>query len=128
DPNVLHGCVFYKLFLKAFPNHFKWNSIYALYPLTIPSENRKIMASLGKEDMFDYSRPVFERPRVPIRSYAAVKQILDDKTTFPLMWDGFTWVFNNHEFMLSGDGDWHAGLRNFIGGCIYAQASWQSEV
>ena len=28
--------VFYKLCLRAFPNHFKGNSVYAHYPMTIP--------------------------------------------------------------------------------------------
>lgn len=28
--------VIYKLFLRAFPNHFKANSVYAHYPMTIP--------------------------------------------------------------------------------------------
>lgn len=29
DLGVNQGCVFYKLFLRAFPNHFEHNSIYA---------------------------------------------------------------------------------------------------
>jgi hypothetical protein len=43
NPNDLHGCVNYKLLLRAFPKHFKLNSICAMYPLTIPPENRKIL-------------------------------------------------------------------------------------
>lgn len=27
------GCVFYKLFIRAFPNHFKGDSVYAHYPM-----------------------------------------------------------------------------------------------
>ena len=30
--------VIYKLFLRAFPNHFKPNSVYAHYPMTIPRQ------------------------------------------------------------------------------------------
>lgn len=127
DPNVLHGCVFYKLFLKCFPNHFTWNSIYAMYPLTIPSENKKIMTNLGKVDLFDYERPKFVKPRIPVLSYAATKRILDDKHTFNVMWDGFTWVYGK-EFMLSGDTDWHEGMRNFVGECIFGQQAWEKEV
>lgn len=33
DLNVNQGCVFYKLFIRAFPNHFKYNSVYAHYPM-----------------------------------------------------------------------------------------------
>ena len=127
DFNVLHGCVFYKLFLKCFPNHFTWNSIYAMYPLTIPAENEKIMKDLGKHNLFDYSRPTFVKPRVPILSYATTKRILDDKQTFNVMWDGFTWIYGK-EFMLSGDTDWHEGMRQFVGECLYGQQAWESEV
>ncbi len=65
--------VIYKLFLRAFPNHFKGNSIYAHYPMTIPrqvfgpviaikllipySENTKIMRSLGRESQYSWDRP-----------------------------------------------------------------------
>lgn len=65
--------VMYKLFLRAFPNHFKGNSIYAHYPMTIPrqvlgphivinvlisySENTKIMRSLGRESQYSWDRP-----------------------------------------------------------------------
>lgn len=31
--------VIYKLFLRAFPNHFKGNSVYAHYPMTIPRQD-----------------------------------------------------------------------------------------
>ena len=127
DYNVLHGCVFYKLFLKCFPNHFTWNSIYAMYPLTIPSENRKIMTNLGKLDLFDFARPKYVKPRVPILSYNATKYVLDNKDIFNVMWDGFTWVYDK-EFMLSGDTDWHTGMRNFVGNCIFAQQEWQKQV
>lgn len=53
DLAVQQGCVFYKLCLRAFPHHFKANSIYAHMPMTIPDENRKIMKDLGREG--DYS-------------------------------------------------------------------------
>ena len=33
DLNINQGCVFYKLFLRAFPNHFKPDSVYAHYPM-----------------------------------------------------------------------------------------------
>ena len=33
DLNLNQGCVFYKLFIRAFPNHFKGDSVYAHYPM-----------------------------------------------------------------------------------------------
>ena len=40
DLNINHGCVFYKLVLNAFPNHFTKNSIYAHYPLVVPEREQ----------------------------------------------------------------------------------------
>src|SRR5690606_5069247 len=69
DTNINHGCVGYRLFIKAFPNHFKYNSVYVHHPLAIPSENKKIMESLNRADLFDYERPTFIPPRIPILGY-----------------------------------------------------------
>ncbi|KAG8162580.1 hypothetical protein KVR01_008345 [Diaporthe batatas] len=57
DLNLNHGCVFYKLFLRAFPDHFKQNSVYAHYPMVIPSENRRILKSLKRDHLFTWDRP-----------------------------------------------------------------------
>jgi linoleate 10R-lipoxygenase len=42
DLNIEQGCVISKLFLRAFPNHFKADSVYVHYPMTIPSVSFKI--------------------------------------------------------------------------------------
>lgn len=33
---LMSDSVIYKLFFRSFPNHFKGNSVYAHYPMTIP--------------------------------------------------------------------------------------------
>ncbi|KAF9869401.1 linoleate diol synthase [Colletotrichum karsti] len=57
DLNVNHGCVFYKLFLNAFPNHFKSDSVYAHYPMVTPPENVKILEELGRYELFSDEEP-----------------------------------------------------------------------
>lgn len=64
DLNVNHGCVFYKLFVRAFPDHFRHNSVYAHYPMVIPSENRRILTSLKRADLFTWERPAYRAPHV----------------------------------------------------------------
>lgn len=94
--------MFYKLFLRAFPNHFKPNSIYAHYPvsaewdmatteltkfkMTIPSENRKIMQTLGRESHYSYDRPTLIKPRVNITSYLGAKSVLENQANFKVTW------------------------------------------
>jgi hypothetical protein len=82
DLSVNQGCIFYKLFLQAFPNHFVFNSIYAHYPLTIPSENKKIMQSLGRSDDYSWERPARIPEKINVASYDGVKAILDNSEAF----------------------------------------------
>lgn len=57
DLNVNQGCVLYRLFMRAFPDYFKPNSIYAHYPMTIPSENKKILRDLGRDNQYSWDKP-----------------------------------------------------------------------
>lgn len=103
DLNVEQGCVFYKLFLRAFPNHFKTNSIYAHYPMTVPDENRKIMKSLGRENDYDYSRPTFIPTRLNLTSYRGAKYLLEHPKDFNVTWGaatGYCMGPGGFEFML----------------------------
>ncbi|KAI9368890.1 heme peroxidase [Aspergillus egyptiacus] len=90
DLNINQGCVFYKLATRAFPNWFKADSIYAHYPMTIPSENRVIMKNLGRESHFSWDRPQFMPPQVNLTSYANIKLVLDQQKDFPVVWGGCT--------------------------------------
>ncbi|KAH7062119.1 fatty acid oxygenase [Macrophomina phaseolina] len=130
DLNVEQGCVFYKLFLRAFPAHFKPNSIYAHYPMTIPSENRKIMASLGRESHYSYDRPAFIAPRINITSYVGAKSILEQQRDFRVTW-GITLEElmgkGGAKFMLSGDEPLHANQRTIIAKSLYRN-KWHEDV
>lgn len=45
---LIGDSVIYKLFFRAFPNHFKSNSVYAHYPMTIPRQDPLVaVANLG---------------------------------------------------------------------------------
>ncbi|KAI9804672.1 MAG: hypothetical protein M1833_006747 [Piccolia ochrophora] len=84
DSTVEHGCVFYKLFLLALPNHFKSNSVYAHYPLTIPSENEKILTELGRVQHYDFARPTLIPSNTEVRSFSAARDVLESPTEFGL--------------------------------------------
>lgn len=49
NPEVAGGGVVYKLLMNAFPGYYRGNSVYAIFPLTVPDETRKILSSLGKD-------------------------------------------------------------------------------
>ncbi|KAB8072987.1 heme peroxidase [Aspergillus leporis] len=118
DLNVNQGCVFYKLATKAFPNWFKPDSIYAHYPMTIPTENRNIMKNLGRESDYSYDRPSFTPPHVNLVSYPNVKLALEREKDFRVVWSGATALTSakgGNDFWsksLSND-DWRKNIKEF---------------
>ncbi|KAJ5551085.1 Cytochrome P450 [Penicillium sp. DV-2018c] len=101
DLNINQGCVFYKLATRAFPNYYKPDSIYAHYPMTIPSENQKIMKDLGREQDYSYDRPAFIEPRVNLISHQNAKLILENQTDFRPSWArNMSKLFGKGEFDL----------------------------
>lgn len=130
DLSINHGCVFYKLALRAFPNYFNPNSIYAHYPMTIPSENKVIMKNLGRESHYSWDRPAFIPPRVNLTSYEAAKLILEDQKNFLVTWGeatGFLFGKGGFDFMLSGDTPFHTRQREIMGKALYRDR-WHKQV
>lgn len=108
DLNINQGCVFYKLATRAFPNWFKADSIYAHYPMTIPSENRNIMKNLGREQDYSYDRPSYTPPRVNLVSHQNAKLVLDSQKDFKASW-------SRTMTELFGKGEWDAKQRQALG-------------
>ncbi|KAF7718629.1 Linoleate 10R-lipoxygenase [Penicillium ucsense] len=99
DLNINQGCVFYKLATRAFPNWYKSDSIYAHYPMTIPSENRNIMKNLGREQDYSWDRPSFTPPRINVSSYKNALLVLGNTADFKPAWSGaMTELFGRGEF------------------------------
>ncbi|KAG9251079.1 heme peroxidase [Emericellopsis atlantica] len=130
DLNVNHGCVFYKLFIRAFPNHFKGNSVYAHYPMVTPDENRRILTNLGTVDRFSFDRPTFQTPRVNITSYGGAKYILNNQDKYKVCWEegfGFLMGDGGRRFMLSGDSPQHAEQRKIMSSLLYKDG-WKGSI
>ncbi|THC88806.1 hypothetical protein EYZ11_011744 [Aspergillus tanneri] len=130
DLDINQGCVFYKLALRAFPNWFKQDSIYAHYPMTIPSENKVIMTDLGREQDYSWDRPAFIPPRINIFAYPNVRYILGDKDMFRVTWGeatGYVFGQRGYDFMLSGDTSFHGSQRQTMSQSLYRD-QWNKHV
>lgn len=134
DVSVDQGHVFYKLVFRAFPHHFKQDSIYAHFPMVIPSENQKILMDLGLAEKYSWNRP----SRIPqpqfINSHAACTAILGNQVDFKVTWgDTIEFLMHNSgqpygkDFMLSGDGPPNAASRKMMEGVLYRE-KWEAEV
>ncbi|KAI4156503.1 MAG: hypothetical protein LQ340_000229 [Diploschistes diacapsis] len=134
DIEVDKGAVFYKLMLRAFPNHLRPNSVYAHFPFNTPWENEKIHYELGIRSRYDYGEPAYVSPPTIIFSYDAAMKVLNDKVNFTVTWgETISWLMSHdgHEygkdFMLSGDGEKNAVSRAAMGRALYRQ-DWTEQV
>ncbi len=125
----------YKLILRAFPNHFKGNSIYAHFPFVIPQENLVILKSLGRADRYSWDKPARVPDLIIIKSYAAAKSILADKTNWKVTWgDAITFLTSQPpkhiygvDYCLSGDNPSNAQSRAMVMKGLYPR-NWKSEI
>ncbi|KAL6238146.1 Psi-producing oxygenase A [Aspergillus navahoensis] len=134
DNSVDQGQIFYKLVLRAFPNHFAGNSIYAHFPLVVPSENEKILKNLGVAEKYSWDKPSRIPHPIFINSHAACMSILNDQETFKVIWGKkieFLMRRDKHtygkDFMLSGDRPPNAASRKMMGSALYRD-KWEAEV
>ncbi|KAK7920311.1 prostaglandin-endoperoxide synthase 1 [Apiospora marii] len=130
DPSFEEGIVFYKLFLRAFPRHFAYNSVYAHYPMTIPSENAKILTALGRVGDYSFARPARQPPIVVVKTFQGVDHALANRALRVEPWrPGFVVLggADGAKACLAGDGDFFAGQRANLGHCMYPQ-KWEGGV
>ncbi|KAJ9651806.1 hypothetical protein H2198_008931 [Neophaeococcomyces mojaviensis] len=128
DPEVAQGGCMYQLIMRALPNWYRGNSIYAMYPFTVPKENEKIWEKLGKKDLYSFDRPSFVPVPTPIKSYAAVKSILDNQKDFRVPWGPHTSYLTGNDYMLSGDKPSNAEQKAFVWNAVYCPKTGLQEV
>ncbi|WEW60823.1 hypothetical protein PRK78_006311 [Emydomyces testavorans] len=134
DMTVNHGHLFYKLILRAFPLHFRPDSVYAHFPLVIPSENEKILTDLGAAEKYSWLRPGAMSHPTMIFSHGACKAILSNKADFKVTWGEkieFLMKRNSIQygsnFMLSGDGLANENSRQMMKEALYTE-NWLEQV
>ncbi|KAF2497886.1 hypothetical protein BU16DRAFT_548887 [Lophium mytilinum] len=130
DTGIDNGCVFYKLFLRAFPDHFEQNSVYAHYPFTTPDAMKDVLVDLHKDHLYNFDKPKFTPHPHIILGYEAATKILGDKDTFKVTWGKnieFLMGSPAKDFMLAGDGPKNAESRKMMKDALYTK-DWNAEV
>lgn len=103
DPHLAGGGMIYKLLMRAYPDFYVENSVYAMFPFTVPSETRKILQTLGKEQDHDFNPPSFAGPPISVTSWAGVTSALNDPN-FKVPWGPrIRYLMAGHDYMLSDD-------------------------
>jgi hypothetical protein len=130
DTDIDSGCVFYKLFLRAFPNHFKQNSVYAHFPLTVPDAMQVALKDLGKDKLYDFSKPKCVSHPHLIKEYNLATQIMKDQGTFKVTWGAaieYLMGTPGKSFMLAGDAPANTASRAMMSKALYI-SDWESEI
>jgi hypothetical protein len=130
DTGIDNGCVFYKLFLDALPNHFTNNSVYVHYPLTIPSAMEESLKDLGKAKLYDFSKPKKSSHPQLVKEYKVATEIMKDQETFKVTWgEAMEYIMGNasKDFMLAGDGKKNAESRAMVSKALYVP-DWEKEI
>ena len=134
DTTIDGGQVFYKLFLRAFPDYFQPNSVYAHFPLHTPSKNKEILTKLGIDNEYNWDKPALIPSLTFITSYKAAKAILDNQRDFKVTWGtAIKFLMHNDgkeygsDFMLSGDSPVNAKSRELMGKALYRD-KWHQEI
>jgi linoleate 10R-lipoxygenase len=129
DLSINQGCVFYKLLLRGLPHHFKPDSIYVHYPMTVPSENANIMHQLGRYEDYNWEKPQFIPEMLHLTTYASAKYLLGDAQSFKVTWnEGLGSVFGKagEDFCLGGDTALHRQQKQTMSKLLYREHWHQS--
>lgn len=130
DTGVDNGCVFYKLFLRAFPQHFAQNSVYAHYPLTIPSAMKDSLKTLGKDKIYSFEGPKFTPHPHLVKEYKVAAEVLKNQEMFKVTWGtAIEYLMGQpaKDFMLAGDGKKNSISRSIMSKALYVP-DWEKEV
>jgi linoleate 8R-lipoxygenase/9,12-octadecadienoate 8-hydroperoxide 8R-isomerase len=130
DLGVDNGCVFYKLFLRAFPQHFAQNSVYAHYPLTIPSAMKVALQDLEKDSLYSFEKPKYTPHPHFVYSHKTATTLMANKDLFKVSWGKameYLMGPSASDFMLAGDGPKNAESREMMKKALYI-SKWDEEV
>ncbi|KAI5804623.1 heme peroxidase [Peziza echinospora] len=122
DLGILGGAKMHTLILNAFPNHFKFDSVYAMQPFYTPAESRKIFDKLGWADLYSWEPPTRSASAlIPVTTHAGLKAVLANKGHFKVPWGPKMQALST--YMLAADTDGCAAQRTHVQGLIYCKPS-----
>ncbi|KAH8587872.1 prostaglandin G/H synthase 2/cyclooxygenase 2, pgh2/cox2 [Bisporella sp. PMI_857] len=124
DYKVLGGSMFYKLFQRAFPGWYPYNSLHIMQPMFTWKMNKQIAEEIGTIDQYSLKGPKKPAAPIVITKHSTVLQVLKDQSAFRVPWlpalnDLFPGKTDYGSFMLSGDAASNAKQRALVESIIY---------
>ncbi|KAG9083295.1 hypothetical protein FRC07_013955, partial [Ceratobasidium sp. 392] len=90
--------------MRNLPEHYTFNSVYALFPFLVPDQAKKHLTELEVADHYDFKRPQEAREVVGVNTYEAVREVLSDPTTYSVTYvENMNRLTNGYGFFLAMD-------------------------
>ena len=100
---TLGGSMLYRLIQRAFPQWFKFNSVYVMQPMYLPSMNAEIFKKLGTIDQYCLDPPAPPPKLTVLNTQAAISALLNDQANFKVKYGMQLPDLVFPEYMLQGD-------------------------
>ncbi|KAG8750070.1 hypothetical protein FRC12_013089 [Ceratobasidium sp. 428] len=102
--NGAFGGMLSKILMRNLPEHYTFNSVYALFPFLVPSQIKKHLTDLGIAGQYDFRRPRKAREVIGVNTYKAVREVLGDNKTYPVTYvENMNHLTGGYGFFLAMD-------------------------
>lgn len=103
DYLTLGGSVFYRLIQRAFPKWFKFNSIYVMQPMYLPSMNIEIFKKFKTIDQYSLDPPAPPPKTTVLHTKEAISLIINNQKNFKVCYSNKLPDSASADFMICGD-------------------------
>ena len=111
---TLGGSMLHRLIHRAFPNWFKFNSVYVMQPMYLPSMNVEIFKQLGTLDQYCLDPPAPPPKMTILNKHASISALLNDQANFKVKYGMKLSDLVFPDFMFMGDGPTHRANHAFV--------------
>jgi hypothetical protein len=124
DYQVLGGSMFYRLFQRAFPGWYPYNSLHIMQPMFTWKMNKQIAEEIGTILQYTLEGPKAPARPIILTKHAIVTKVLKDQNSFRVPWlaalnDLYPGKKDYSSFMLGGDAPSNSKQRALVKSIIY---------
>lgn len=111
---TLGGSMLYRLIHRALPKWFKFNSLYVMQPMYLPSMNKEIAKQFNTLDLYCPDPPAAPPKMTILSSHAAISSLLNDQKNFKVKYGVQLPDLVFADYMLQGDGAANRDNHKFV--------------
>lgn len=120
--------MFYKLFQRAFPGWFPYNSLHSTQPMFTRKMNEEIAREIGTIDQYSLDDPSPPPTPIVLTKYSPVTKVLSDQDNFHVIWAKY---LNDmipgkkyDSYMLGGDAPGNTAQRKLVSEIMFSPSEF----